>query len=456
MQWIRENMFLTCLAGALLVCIGGAFYIRSGQDAAFVDDDMGPRTDIAFRIQSLARSKSINQAGLQQAQKQLDQIKRQRDRVVREATRWNKRYYSVLQLKLGDGPKSMPAFPYDAAAYQTHGLTLKFTNTYRKSLYRSLGSLDITSWPVDTEISELSAKLEKEILARRRASIKRVKYEQDRNPAPAAPAGGADDAEPKEPKKPEGVTADDWYLSRLSEPDVSAKARKDATEELMLAKARAGSLFVSPDTLKMVKDPKLPESNEGPEELDVIFPREIWQSSDAPAPKLWAAQLNLWITRDILAVIDATNDKSLQSHGTDRTVPNAAIKYLRKIAIEETYLMQAGEANTNSALTQRATCGDYEIIEYNFAIVMNTEYLPVLMQKLAARGDHTVTKVTIEHLPSSADGSRYYGTLPVASVTIGGEVMFRSNWTRKIMPIELLRETLAGVLTEEDRKRLKE
>jgi hypothetical protein len=448
MQWIRENLFLTCLTGALLVCIVGAYFIRSGQDAAFENDDMGPRAETAFTIQSLSRSKAVNKAGILKAKKRLAEIKSQRDRVVRDATRWNKRYYSVLQLKLTDGLKSTPAFPYDAAAYQTHGLTLKFTNGYRKALYRSLGGLDITTWPIDTEISELSVKLEKEILARRKAAMKRVKFAQDRNPAPPAD----DDAEPVEPKKPAGVSDDDWYLSRLSEPDVSAAARKSATEELMLKKANAGSLFVSPSTLKMVKDPKLPESEQGPEELDVIFPKEIWQSTDAPAPRLWAAQLNLWVTRDILAVIDATNDKSLKSRGTDRTVPNAAIKYLRKIAIEETYLMQAGEANTNSALTQRATCGEYEIIEYNFSIVMNTKYLPVLMQKLSARGDHTVTKVTIEQLPPSGDGNRYYGTRPVSNVTIGGEVLFRSNWTRELIPAEI-RDTLPDAPKKEAPKR---
>ncbi|MDP6045201.1 MAG: hypothetical protein QGG25_06315, partial [Phycisphaerae bacterium] len=161
---------------------------------------------------------------------------------------------------------------------------------------------------------------------------------------------------------------------------------------------------------------------------------------------------NLWITQDILAVIDATNDASLKSHGSNRTVPNAAIKLLRDIIIEKSYLMQSGEGNVNSALTKRATNTEYEIVEYKFAIIMNTKYLPELMHNIITRGDHTVTKVSIEQLPLASDGNRYYGTDPVANVTIGGEVLFRADWTRKIMPLDTLKDALSSVLRKEDLK----
>ncbi len=446
MQWIRENLFLTCLAGALIVCIGGAYTIRSGQDAAFEKEDMDPRADISFRIGSLARSKSVNKAGLLRAQKRLEKIRRQRDSVVREASRWNKRNYSVLQLKAGDGKKTVAAFPYDPVAYQRQDLTSKFTNTYRKVLYGALARLDPTSWPVDSEIGELSVDHEKDILSRRIAANNRVKYAQSRRPKPAP---GGDE---EEPKKPEGVSDEDWYLYNLTKEAVSAKARADATEQLMLAKANAGSMFVSPETLAMVTDAKMPGSPKGPDELDVIFPTEVWKSTDAPGPKLWTAQLNLWITQDILAVIDATNDASLKSHGSNRTVPNAAIKLLRDIIIEKSYLMQSGEGNVNSALTKRATNTEYEIVEYKFAIIINTKYLPELMHNIITRGDHTVTKVSIEQLPLASDGNRYYGTDPVANVTIGGEVLFRADWTRKIMPLDTLKDALSSVLRKEDLK----
>jgi hypothetical protein len=72
------------------------------------------------------------------------------------------------------------------------------------------------------------------------------------------------------------------------------------------------------------------------------------------------------------------------------------------------------------------------------------------------RGDHTITAVSIEHLPAEQDGMRYYGTDPVANVRLVGEVLFRSGWTRKIMPIETLKGPLGDVLRPEDTKRLEQ
>jgi len=457
MQWIRENLFLTCLAGALIVCVAGAYVIRSGQDTAFENEDMAPRARLADKIRSLARRRAITKIGIQRAQNRLDKIKSQRDKVVREATRWNSRNYAVLQLKTRDEAETTPAFPHDAATYQKQDLTSKFTNTYRTTLYGALAKLDLTSWPVDAEIGELAEKLKTNIVSRRKAAKKRVQYALKRSGVdPDALDTTGADGKPKEIKKPQGVSDEDWYMANLSDADVNAKARNSATEELMLEKANAGVMFVSPETLNTVSDLSQPGVAPGPKELDVIFPKEVWRSADAPADKLWLAQLNLWITQDILAAIDATNDESLKNAGSNRTVPNSAIKVLQSIAIKEEYLMQAGADNTNSALTQRATSTEYEIVEYQFSVVMDTAHLPELMRSLALRGDHTVTNIAVQRLPATPDSNRYYGTQPVATVTIGAEVLFRADWTREIMPIDTLSERLSSVLRPEDTKRIDE
>ena len=462
MQWIRENLFLTCVVGALIACFGAAYTIRSGQDSAFVIEDMEPRADLADEIRRLNSSKAVNKDWLKMAQDRLEGIRRQRDRIVREAAGWNKTNYSVLKLKVTtDGvTEILPAFPYDSAVYQMKDLTSKFTNTYRIVLYGALAKLDLTAWPSDVEIGERSAQIEKDIQSRRRAAIRRVEYAESRGgaAAPRTPTG----TEPEEEaKKPEGVSQEDWDLSRLSDAEVHNKARQNATEELMLQKAKAGIMFVSPTTLAMVSDLKQPGGAAGPEELDVIFPQEVWRSADAPAAKLWEAQLNLWITQDILSAIDLTNQKSLRTAGGVRkaTVPNAAVKLLAGISIEEKYLMQRGGEGDEKAtadLTQRTTTGEYEIIEYEFLVVMKTAHLPDLMRNLMMRGDHTVTDVSIEHSPAGPDGMRYYGTDPVASIRLVGEVLFRSGWTRKVMPIETLKDRLGSVLRPEDTKRLEQ
>jgi hypothetical protein len=112
-----------------------------------------------------------------------------------------------------------------------------------------------------------------------------------------------------------------------------------------------------------------------------------------------------------------------------------------------------GEGN---AMTGRVTSPEYEVFGYQFEMVMKSAYLPALIRNLVMRGDHTVTDVSIEPLQAGPDGMRYYGTDPVVNVRMAGEVLFRSGWTRKIMPIETLRDRLGSVLRPEDNKRLEQ
>ena len=466
MQWIRENLFLTCVTGALVVCFGVAYTIRSGQDTAFVEKDMRPRIRLASRIRDLSRSEPITKEWLKKAQDRLKKIRGQRDKIVREVGDWNKKSYSVLKLKVitNGVTEVFPAFPYDSAVYQTKDLTSKFTNADRVALYGALARLDLTSWPTDVEIGELSVKIEKDIQSRRKAAVNRVDYANRRSGAPAPKPPAGDGKPPEEAKKPKGITQEDWDLSRLTDADVSKMARRNATEELMLQKANAGIMFVSPRTLAMVSDLKLPGGDTGPEELDVVFPKEVWKSADAPAGKLWEAQLNLWITQDILTAIDMTNQQSLRTAGSVRkaTVPNAAVKRLDGINITEQYLMQrdgANEGDQEADLTQRVTTSEYEIVEYELQVVMKTSYLPTMMRNLMMRGDHTVTNVTIRKLPVEPAGMQYYGTDPVATVLVTGDVLFRSSWTRKIMPSETLKNRLSsvpGIPGPKDNKPLKQ
>jgi hypothetical protein len=462
MQWIRENLFLTCVLGALVVVFGVAYTLRSGQDSKFENEDMAPRADLAGRIGSLNRSPAINKDWIDNAKKRLDGIRKQRDMIVKEAADWNKKNYAVLKLQAtSDAPgKTINSFSYDLDVYKKKNLTQIFTILYRKTLYNSLAKINLTSWPTEAEVTEVSLGIAKDITARRKAAINRVQFANERDGVKAPPKTNrrTRDKEPKvEAKQPEGVSDEDWDLSRLSDADISKRAKKNASDKLMLEKARAGIMFVSPKTLAIVNNPNYPTTaTESPQELTVVFPAEVWQVPAAPAPKLWKAQLNLWITQDILAAIDATNQQSLRKDGKLRQaeVPNAAIKMLRNISIVDSYLMVRNEDEGGSALTGRATTSDYEIVEYHVSLVMKTEYLPALARNLMTRGDHTIIEVSVSREPTGTETGRYYGTDPVVNVTLSGEALFRASWTRKIMPIETLRDELGSVLGPEDNKRL--
>ena len=460
MQWIRENLFLTCLAGALVVAMGVSYVIRSGQDSAFIKD-MEPRKRLARRIHGLRSRPAVDDAMVQKALARLKEIRRQRRQAVIDASNWNKRNYSVLRLKSGGGPADIqPAFPYKPAEYLEKGLTTKFTNTYRIELYKALAALNLTTWPTEAEITQRSKKISSDIQARRKAAVKRVDYAKKRSGAGAKrkPIDEGDD--PPEEEKPKGVSQADWDDYRLTEGAITNLARRNATDELMIKKASAGMVFVTPETMAMVTAPTPSGGNKAPEELDVIFPKEIWQSANAPAEKLWEAQLNLWISKDILSAINATNRAAVRLADGRPTVPNAAVKQLLQIMVEEQYLMpQPGPAGKNNSdgLTQRATTKEYEIIEYRVLLVMNTSSLPALLRNLTMRGDHTITHAAVKSVPVEPDGKTYYGPEPVSRVEISGEALFRADWTRtKLMPVELLKGRLSPVLRKEDQKRLRE
>ena len=459
MQWIRENLFLSCLAGALLISVGVAYAVRSGQDTAFKTKDMGPRARLANRIRSLRSRPPVNKDWIDKATQRLDKIKKQRDKIVQAASSWNRRHYSVLQLEFESNGKKrkLAAFPYKANEYNDNSLTSKFTNTYRKELYGALAKLDLTAMPTEGEIGELSDVLAKAIFLKRKPALRRVEYALQNAPKPEGGATPEDDDDKTPQVKPKGVSDEDWKLARLSDSGVHDMAQNHATQTLMLEKANAGAMFVSPKTLAMVTDPKLPGAANGPEELAVVFPQEVWRPADAPAPKLWLSQLNLWISQDILASIDQTNQMSLQRDGKrlTPTVPNSGIKHLAGIQVAEGYLIQEEGVDAETGLTQRGTTPEYEIVAYQFTVIMNTAYLPELLRNIMMRGDHTVTEVMIDHLPTGTNDRRYYGTDPVARVSLAGEVLFRSDWTRKIMPIEILKDNLTGLYRPEDEERLK-
>ncbi|MBT3199898.1 MAG: hypothetical protein HN350_08270 [Phycisphaerales bacterium] len=460
MQWIRENLFLSCLAGVLLISVGVAYAVRSGQDGAFKTKDMGPRAMLAQRLRILRSGPPVNKDWIDKATQRLEKIKKQRDRIVKDASDWNRRNYSVLQLEfeVSGKKRKLAAFPYKAREYNDYSLTSKFTNTYRKELYGSLAKLDLTAMPTEGEIGEMSDVLAKAIFLKRKPALRRVEYALKSAPKPKDGATTPEDEDEDTPRvKPKGVSDEDWKLATLSETGVRNMAREHATQTLMVKKANAGSMFVSPKTLAMVTDPKLPGAANGPEELAVVFPQEVWRAADAPASKLWLAQLNLWISQDILASIDQTNQASLKRGGKvlTPTVPNSGIKQLVGIQVAEGYLINEVGVDAETGMTQRGTTPEYEIVAYQFSVVMNTAYLPELLRNIMMRGDHTVTDVLIEHLPTGTNNRGYYGTDPVAKVSLAGELLFRSDWTRKIMPIEILEEDLAGLHRPEDAKRLK-
>ena len=256
----------------------------------------------------------------------------------------------------------------------------------------------------------------------------------------------------------------------------------------------------------------------------------IFQASDPDATDvdLWDAQVHLWIVEDIVDAIAGVNDMSLKKPKgflarrggkpttgpaitlpLPRTVPNSAIKHLVTIDVTRGYVVgQGGNAGagapgvgkrprpvpppmhgdgnrnlgpaapigTGNNITGRTTCKQYEIKHYSFTVIMDLRYLPDLQKAILTNNQHTILNVTmVEPDISDSDTNRYfYGTEAVMQVTIEGELLMLSDWTRgkwladqntwaegyePLMPAKVLRaihNQNPGALRDEDAKRMNE
>jgi hypothetical protein len=418
---------------------------------------------LAQRLSGLGKV-SLSPELLEEKQKQLEAIRQTRDRVLRGSVAWNRKNYQVLQLALIDeGQRKMvPAFPIDAALYRDEGLTYVFTDEYRKVLYGYLDELKPTTAPSEDEIAAGTTKWMNRIGERRKIATNRVRN------AWRLMSGGGD-----EKTKPEGIADEDWVLFQMTDEHVRAQAMERAIEELTVAKGRAGLIYASPAS------------------LDVVFSRPEAREADAPPDLRWAAQVNLWVSRDILEAINKTNLRSLRRGALIRSaiVPNAAVKQLVEIEIQEDYLgVEPGKASGRpgagspgtpgympgvggverrgrgsgpvgrgrsaggESLTQRVTNQEYEIVRYRFTVIVNTGRLLDLLRNVMLRGDHTVLNVELAEPSVEESEMRHYGVEAVMRVTITGQALMRSAWTRPLMPVEVLRR-LPGAPGEEDKER---
>jgi len=460
MQWIRNNLFLAWLIGIVIVVGGVMAAVGVFQNRGF-SEDMKPRQDLARRLRGLGEV-SLSPEMLEMKKEQLEAIRQTRDRVLRDSVAWNQKNYQVLQLALIDDGRrqTVPAFPIDAALYRDKGLTYVFTDQYRKVLYGYLDELKPTTAPTGEEIDAGTSKWINRIGDRRKIATNRVRN--------AWKIMRSDD---DQRTRPAGIADEDWVLFQMTDDQIRAQAVELAIEELTVSKGRDGLIYASPAS------------------LDVVFPRPEAREADAPPDLRWAAQVNLWVSRDILEAINKTNLRSLRRGALIRSaiVPNAAVKQLVEIEIQEDYVgVEPGKAgprpgvgpNTgydepgvgewggrragpvgrgrptgrDKSLTGRVTNREYEIVRYRFTVIVNTGHLLDLLRNVMLRGDHTVLNVEMGEPSVEQAEMRYYGVEAVMRATITGEVLMRSAWTRPLMPAEVLRR-LPSALGGEDKKR---
>jgi hypothetical protein len=201
------------------------------------------------------------------------------------------------------------------------------------------------------------------------------------------------------------------------------QAYSQAVVSMRIKKAEQGMVFVDDDA------------------LDRYFTRE----TKAPGERLWEAQVNLWVTREVLQAIITTNEDlatARKAAGVGRAeadVLSSAVKRLAKIDIAERFIVPGGGGGFGGTaqkgnFTQRASTDEYGMVGYQFVVVMPTRHIAKLLRNLMAQNYHSVLSVAMTDLRPEKKTPYYYGTEPVATVTVRAAMLILTKWARPLMP----------------------
>jgi hypothetical protein len=229
-----------------------------------------------------------------------------------------------------------------------------------------------------------------------------------------------DGLRPTTPPTQEEIKAEKERLAeKFKEPGV---AQEKAIQRTRLQKARLGLIYVEPSA------------------LDRVF--TIDQTS-AQEDKLWEAQVNLWLTDEIIRAIIATNrqwsaEQDAQGAvGRKSCVLDSAVKHLESIKVSASFTGFLSGVRTRASLGQRETCSQYAVVPYRFVVVMPTRHVRRLTNVLQTQNYHTVTNISLFEVPQPTSQVYYYGIEPVMRVQVDGEMLLLADWIRDLMPASL-------------------
>ncbi len=447
MQFIKQNLFLVVLVGATTVAGGIMLAVNFGW-AGGVDTEIAKRSRTSKGLAALAKGNLANEEIVDEERNRVDDIRNSTRDIRLLSTGWQKQRFKILEVARKDAQgnilEKVRAFPIDTKLYDDYGLRFEATKEYLVELRKLLAQLKPTRPPTQEEIA---IEIDKAIKRLRR----KEELEELRRLREMEKAGGvATERRPEE--RPVVVTG--------TSASIQDEAKNLGRLAAIANRAKAGMIYATLETM---------EGTTQPPSFDVTFP---YEDGRATYEQLWWGQLNLWIQADIVAAIRETNDAALQIGAGKykrEHVANAAVKRLVGIRINkgcytgadrktsgvdewdredrggreggrfgrederrrtdrrETRTAVRSKANT---LTQRVTCRKYEVIHYEFTVIMPTRHLQALLWNLQQKAYHTVLKhEAVQPTPQEFD-TYYYGAEPVMQVTIHGEFLTLSDWTR--------------------------
>lgn len=509
MEFIRNNLYYVVLTG-IVVVVGAIVVVVGAGAGGTVDEQLQVRQGIDASLARLARQEPVTVGVVDAEEGRVKKIREQKKVVEAGTIKWNKGDYPMFQATQRDG-QPFPAFREDPKiegkfTREKYAEWKKAEEGLQKELYYQhtadylevLDKLLREQWRMTTTPTGDAMYGEKLLRERRlkaeadaRKKQEEMRAREEMRKAAAAEKSG----------QPARVAAEDRKVVHqmagvLESPE--AMAEKQAREKLSIDYSERGWIYATRD-----------ETNPIAGFEPVLQP--------GGRMRLYQAWVHTRVVRDVAVAFRQTVEDVLKRDPANKgvanvlekaTVAQSPIKQLLGIRLHSEGLpytggqavytrgghagilapAAAGGAAGKAAaptLTGRATNQQFDVIRYAVDVVMDERYLGDLQRNLYRQNDHCVLNIQVEHVSPTA-GARggagafaegrgeigsgapggaakidmslcYYGTDPVAYVTIEGELLMRADWTRALMPEEMLaeiRRSLPSAMRTEDMTRL--
>jgi hypothetical protein len=450
MHLLRQNLFYVILVAAVVV-LGGVILAAAASKGGEVEEELDKSEKLGRQLTGLGRPPLVSEADLQAERARVTASQREAVEVARLAQRLNSEDYEVIQLDV-PGRGLTPAFPIDRDLYQRHLLRGQFDESYVQAMRAMLNDSRLASPPSAEAVERATQEWQARLAEQQRLEGGEM---DDTGVAELSPLTGGTGWD-----APEADTR-----TRLS-PEIMKQAAEQAYKEQVLEAARSGWMYG------------------GWESVDLKTALDAAERDTNPTDRqLWFRQLNLWLTRDILAAINQTNYQVLKDlPAGQQNVLRSPIKRLVSIELPDQYYCgrpvigtavarsgrseredrftgpggpgfepdrpapevraAGGQAVKAQTLTERQCDQQADVLHYRLKLIMPQQYLDEFAENLLQRNFHTILSVEMrEVVPADAQiDSRnpaagasqmyYYGPDAVMEVTLIGELQLLTSWER--------------------------
>ncbi len=505
MRFLKDNAFLAATT-LIVIAVAVVCLLLTRSFGSQAEEFAKQRKDLSASLASLLGGEPVNSRVLQAYEQYAAAVEHERAKVEDEFVRYNRRNYKVMTFTKGDTKQKVPAFPIDRDLYEKEGWRLLFPERYREELAALLQSMDPVKMPTPEEIAREAEQIRMRMAPPGTESGAGMGTARPTPVAPATPGGASPlppripggatlppriPAEAPMPRVPRGAPAPPRIPAEAPMPripggapmvpripsappaaprvpgapvppggvtgagGVPATAQHQAIINLAWERARAGHIYADEESLYS----------------PLVAVRTDYSDFD-----LWLAQVSLWVQQDIVSAIRRTNAEALAKAppGT-RGVPASAVKRLVRTNVRG-YVVSAATGGGGMAgmgagglggmpaaptramlqylgrgtgsqnvpqLTGRATNKLYDVVHYEFTVIIPFRHLLTLYRNLMQQNFHTILSVQINAPTETArglqgagafgSGTRFpfdFGTDPVVEATIVGELLLLSDWTR--------------------------